>query len=204
MRSLRKLCTLAAGLTLSLACAGAQGNAERAVASADSALAAVGAEVGRVSPEQLDSLSAQVLDARADLANGEYEAAVGRVAGVPARADALLGEVPARTAELTEIWNTLAVAMPRNLSDVEDRLERIARTGRLPAGATQAAVDEARAIHGAAPAEWAQAMAAWEAGELARGVRLAEELKVRVSQAMVTVGLVADDRAWGNARPITP
>lgn len=205
MGSLRgHACGFAAILLLTAACAGGRGAAERAIAQADSAVAAVEPEASKVAPDQLKTLQDAVASGRASLEANDYEAAVAAVQDVPARAQELAGQLPAKRAELTASWDTLSGAMARNLDSVEARLDRAARTRRYPPGLNAQAVDSLKQVIATARQEWAEAETMSRNGNLAQALAKGLEIKGKVSQVMVAVGMVADDRAWGNVRVITP
>ena len=105
--------------------------------------------------------------------------------------------------ELTVAWNTLSEAMQRNLGDLKAKLDQYPGK-RLPPGATAEQLDAARASYAAAPEAWNAAAAAWQSGDLAGAMGMGLALRGRVSEAMTTVGLVSDESAWGNARPMGP
>jgi len=83
-------------------------------------------------------------------------------------------------------------------------LDRAARTRRYPPGLNAQAVDSLKQVVASARQEWAEAETMSGSGNLAQALAKGLEIKGRVSQAMVAVGMVADDRAWGNVRVITP
>jgi hypothetical protein len=191
-------------LVLAAACAGGRGAAERAIAEADSAIAAVEPEASKVAPDQLKTLQDAVASGRASLEANDYEAAVAAVQDVPARAQELAAQVPAKRAELTASWDTLNAAMARNLDSVDARLDRAGRTRRYPPGLNAAAVDSLKQVIASARQQRAEAETMAQTGDLAQALAKGLEIKGRVSQAMAAVGMVSDERAWGNLRVITP
>lgn len=200
-RSFRSL-ALAAGALVLVAC-GARGPAEAALTAADEAVASVQAEASKVAPDRLAELQASVAAARQQLEAGEYQAALDAATGIPAQVDELKASLPALVEEMTASWNALSEAMPRNLDAVKAKLDQY-RGNRLPPGATAEQLAAARATHEAAPAAWQEAVALWQGGDMAGALTKAMDLKARVSDAMTTVGLVSDESAWGNARPVRP
>jgi hypothetical protein len=55
-------------------------------------------------------------------------------------------------------------------------------------------------------AEWPSVTEAWTAGNLAGAMKQAAAMKAKVSEAMLAVGLAADEKAWGNqmSAPLKP
>jgi len=203
MRTNRWTSAVAATIVLVTAGCSARGAAESALTAADVAIASVQDEAAKVLPDSLAALTAAVSAARDQLAAGEFQAALDAAQAVPARVEDLKAAMPAAREELTVAWNTLSEAMARNLADVGTRLGQY--TGRrLPPGATAEQLAAAREVHASAPAAWDEAVAAWQSGDLVGALAKGSVLRARVSEAMTTVGMVSDESAWGNARPMGP
>lgn len=173
-------------------CGGAKRAAEQAIAAADSALAPIAEEAARVAPEQLQPLTTAVTDARGALANGEFEEAAAGVTDVPARAMALAATVEQLKKDYAADFATLSETMPRNLEAITQKLAR------PPRSLSRERVTELRATHDAAVTEWQAVVQEYQSGAVASALGKAFGLKARVSEAMVTLGLSADEKAWGN------
>ncbi|MGQ0704489.1 MAG: hypothetical protein ACT4PM_15350 [Gemmatimonadales bacterium] len=180
------------------ACSGAQRTAQRDLAAADSALANVPTEAENVSPEELAAIREAARVGRESFEMKEYDAASTGLREVPGLVKALVDSLPARRAVLTAEMDTLSVVMPRNLEAVKRELDKIARTRRRPPGLDQQELEQARETYAAAGPEWQAIRAEFSAGKLAQAMDRAHNLKARVSQAMLSLGLVADERAWSN------
>jgi hypothetical protein len=88
--------------------------------------------------------------------------------------------------------------MVTNVVSVRARRARFARARSRPGGVTVAGRERAGVIHAAGAVTWPESVAEYDAGRLAAAMDRAMNLRVKVSGAMEAVGLVADDRAWGN------
>jgi len=185
-------------LLLVTACSNPRRVAETALAAADSALASVPAEARDLMPDQVASLTEAVNVGRQSVEMGEYEAATTSLGGIPDQVKVLQDSIPARKAALAAEMDTLSVAMPRNLAAVKAELDKIARTGRRPQNLDREQLQEAQEAYAAAGPEWGDIKASFEAGKLADAMGRAHDLKARVSRAMLSLGLVADERAWSN------
>jgi hypothetical protein len=190
--------TLILPLAIIAACASAKGRAEADVAAAERAVAALPADATKVVPEQVTPLVDAVNQGKDQLAKGDYAAASTSVREVPAQAKLVADSLPARKAALTAVIDTLAVAMPRNLAAMQAKLDTIARSKRMPRGLDEQELQEAKDTQAAAPAEWAEVMKLFQAGELANAMSRAQSLKTRVSHSLLALGLVSDERAWSN------
>jgi hypothetical protein len=185
---------IALSLLALAACGGLKSTAEQAISMADAAIAAVAPAAEKVLPDDLAALTGAVASAKDAFARGEFQPVIDGLKDIPAQAAALGERVTGETARLTEEWNTLAVAMPRNLEAVKAELDKAAKMRRL--SAEQAAT--ARSAYEEAMAQWPAATEAWTAGNLAGAMSQANAMKATVTEAMLAVGLAADEKAWGN------
>lgn len=185
---------IALSLLALAACGGLKSTAEQAISMADAAMAAVAPAAEKVLPDDLAALTGAIASAKDAFARGEYQPVIDGLKDVPAQATALGDKVKEETARLTEEWNTLTVAMPRNLDAVKAELAKPAKMRRL--SAEKAAT--AKSGYEEAMAQWPAVTEAWTAGNLAGAMSQANALKAKVTEAMLAVGLAADEKAWGN------
>lgn len=185
---------IALSLLALAACGGLKSTAEQAISMADAAIAAVAPAAEKVLPDDLAALTGAVASAKDAFAQGEYQPVIDGLKDIPAQAAALGDKVQGETARLTEEWNTLTVAMPRNLEAVKAELAKPAKMRRL--SAEKAAT--AKGAYEEAMAQWPSVTEAWTAGNLAAAMNQAAALKGKVTEAMLAVGLAADEKAWGN------
>jgi hypothetical protein len=185
-------------LTLAAGCAGARGKADTAITTASEAIANIGADAEKVLPYEVQQLQSAVAAARDTLAKGDYAAAEALVADVPARAQELAGKVSAKRVQLTAELDTLGFALKKNLAAIQARLDQFAKTRRLPTGVTQAKIDTVKQTLASAPEEWSAIEAQIQAGELDAAYGKGTTLRLKVSQALEAVGLVAGEAEWHN------
>jgi hypothetical protein len=87
---------------------------------------------------------------------------------------------------------TLNEAMPRNLEAIKQKLARPPRSlSRERLADLQKTYDEGMA-------EWPAIAQEFQSGAMASAMGKAFGLKTKVSEAMVALGLSADEKAWGN------
>ncbi|HKP29795.1 MAG TPA: hypothetical protein VJU15_10340 [Gemmatimonadales bacterium] len=185
--------TLVAVVAVALtACGGARKAAERAIASADSSIAAISAEAGNVAPELLQPLTAAVNDAKASFANKDYEKAAGQVTDIPARAAEARAKLEQTKKDLAADFATLNEAMPRNLEAVKARLAK------PPRSLSRERLTELKGTYDSAMVAWPAIAQEFQGGAMASAMGKAFALKTRVSEAMVALGLSSDGKAWGN------
>lgn len=198
MRSMRSWIGLVAAVGISAGCNNARRSAEAALGAADSAVAAVTPEASKVVPEQLGPLTARLSTARSAFEERDYEGALAGARDVQAMAQRIQDSIPARLTSLRQDLDTLAVYMPKNLDAIKQRIDQADRSGRPPRGVSAEKYAEVKEIHAAASREWPAVDSTMRAGDVGAAFAKAIQLRNRVSEAMVALGLAADDRAWGN------
>ena len=191
--------TLTALTLLALAaCGGLKSTAEKSISMAEAAVASVAQAAEKILPDDLAALTGAIATAKDAFAKGEYQPVIDGLKDVPAQATALGEKVASETTRLTDEWNNLSVAMPRNLEAVKAELDKLGKMRRLPQGIDAAKLESAKGAYDAAMAEWPSITEAWTAGNLAMAMNQATAMKGKVSEAMMAVGLAADEKAWGN------
>lgn len=199
MQAARPMTRLAAvALALTAACAGAKGKAEAAITTADQAVAAIASDAGKVFPYEVKQLNDAVTAARDTLAKGDYAAAQAAVADIPARAQELAAKVPAKREQLTAELDTLGFALRQNLAAIQAKVDEFARTRRLPNGLNAAKLATVKETLASAPQEWTQIETEMKAGELDSAYGKGTVLRLKVSESLEAVGLVAGEAAWHN------
>ncbi len=198
MRSTRSSGYLATALVMLAACNSGRRAAESALSGADSAITAITPEASKVAPEQLGPLSARLTNARSALERDDYEAAVAGATAVRTMVQALRDSLPARQAALEHDLVVLSEAMPRNLAAIKARLDQADRTGRPLRGLDAERLDSVKQIYASATAEWPEVESMRAAGDVGAAFAKAIQLRNRVSEALLALGLAADERAWGN------
>jgi hypothetical protein len=189
----------AVALALTAACAGAK--ADAAITTADQAVTAIAADAGKVLPYEVQQLTAAVAAARDTLAKGDYVAARALVADIPARAEELAAKVPAKRAQLTAELDTLGVALKKNLAAIQAKVDEFARTRRLPNGLSPAKLATVKETLAAAPEEWTRIEAQIQAGELDSAYGKGTVLRLKVSESLEAVGVIASEAEWHNLTP---
>lgn len=199
MRAVRLMIRLVPiALVLTAACAGAKTKAEAAITTADQAIAAIAPDAGKVLPFEVQQLTDAVTAARDTLAKGDFAAALAAAADIPTRAQEVAAKVPAKREQLTAELDTMGFAMSRNLAGIQAKLDEFAKTKRLPTSLDAATLATVKETLASATQEWTQIKAEIEGGELASAFGKGTVLRLKVSESLVAVGLVAGDPAWHN------
>ena len=185
-------------LLLLAGCSGAKGKADAAIAAADQAIAGLGPDAAKVLPFEVQQLTAAVTAARDTLAKGDPVAALAAVADIPTRATELGSRVAAKHDQLKAELDTLGYAMTKNLAGIQAKVDEFAKTKRLPKGLDAAGLAMVKETLASATQEWDQIKSEIQSGELASAFGKGTALRLKVSEALMAVGLVADDPAWHN------
>lgn len=190
-----KLFTCAAAV-LALATVAAcsqQAPAEKAVAAAESALAAVNDEAVKYVPDEYKTVKAELDKAREALTAGNYAEAIAAVQNVPAQAATLAAHAADAKAKLAEKlkgdWEGLASSVPGMVQAVEAKLTELASKTKLPKGMDKAMIDEATTELTRAKAAWDTASQKFAAGDFEQAVANAMATQTITQKLMVALGL---------------
>ncbi len=185
-------------LALLVACSSARRTAERQLEAAQHAMASLGDDARAIVPDQVTALEESVKVGGQAIETGDYGAASESLARVPAQAQAIADSLPVRRTELRAEMDTLTIVVPKNLAAIQSELDRFSRTHRLPAGLDRKGLEDVRRTSDSATKLWHEVQSEFQSGKLADAMAKAHDLKARVSQALLSLGLVADERAWSN------
>jgi hypothetical protein len=165
------------------ACADPKAPAAAALKAAEDALATVKVEATRYVPDQTQAIESALVSARETFAKGDYPAVVATTTELPAKVTALTSAIAARKTALTTAWATLE-SVTAAIESARARIDAITKSGKLPKGVTQAAVDDASAKLEDAARIWSDARAAFSAGDLVDAVSAGERARDAVEQSV--------------------
>ncbi len=185
-------------LLLLATCSSARRTAEHQLDAAQQAMATLGPEARAVVPDQVTAIEEAVKVGNQAIQSGDYAAASTSLASIPDQVRTIADSLPARRTELRAEMDTLTVVVPKNLTAIQTELDRVARTHKLPGGLDRKGLEDVRQINDSAAMLWREVQSEFQAGKLADAMAKAHDLKARVSQALLSLGLVADERAWSN------
>jgi PBP1b-binding outer membrane lipoprotein LpoB len=169
MRISNVLMTLAATAFLITGCSNQKTPATSAVEQAEAAMTQVRPDAEKYAPEELKTTDASLAKLKSDLAAGDYK---GVVAGVPefnkdiaALKDAVVAK-QTQAAAATNEWNTLSAEVPKTVEAIQARVDALSKA-KLPKEVNKEAFDAAKASLETMKATWAEATAAFTAGNAA-------------------------------------
>ena len=158
-------------------CGGQKAPAEAAIASAETAFAAVQAEAVKYLPDQAMGVADAIAGAKEALGRGDYQAALTAAQALPAKISELSTAVAAKKTELTAAWTGLSESMPKVVEVIQSRIGILSKSKALPAGLDAAKFDQAKSGLASLTSAWTEATTAFGAGNLTEAVAKAGSAK---------------------------
>jgi hypothetical protein len=200
MKMFRKtllVATLASAL-LVVGCSSQKDPANKAIADAEAAVAAVRDDAAKYVPNDLQGVDASIADLKAKFQAGDYKGVLAASAGLTASLASLKDAAAAKKAEMEAAvekakgdWTALAKDLPGMVGALESRVSALSASKKLPKGLDAAKLDSAKAGLAAAKSAWDAASAAFTSGNVMDAVAKANEAKTQGAAAMAALGMTA-------------
>ena len=178
------------------ACQNQRAPAERAVASAESALTNIRDMATRYAPHQLQAVDAQLNSARDSLAKGDYKAVL---ASVPAlnsainnlkdTATAKQQEVEAANEKAKDAWGPMSSDVPKMVDAIQSRVDILSKSHHLPKGVTKDSLAAAKSSVDSMKSAWGAASNAATSGDYNTAVSKGQAVRDQASQVMQSLGM---------------
>jgi hypothetical protein len=169
---------------VAVGCANQKAPAEAAIASAETAFAAVQAEADKYVPDQSKAITDAITSAKDAVTKGDYQAALTTAQGLPAKISELGTAIAAKKTALTATWTTLSSALPGVVQAIESRVGILSKSKKLPAGLDQAKFDSAKAGLASMTSAWGDATSAFGAGNLTDAIAKGESVKAKATEVL--------------------
>lgn len=189
MRSFRRLMLLVAVGALLASCGSEKTAATSAITAAETAWAAAKDNVTKVMPDGAKQVDDAIAAAKASLEGGNAKAALEAAQGLPAKIQELTAGLATKEAELRGVWTALNTALPGVLTEVQTRVDALAKSKKLPAGLDAAGLDGVKSSLTQATQMWTEAQGAEQSGNIAEAVTKATGVKDALVQIMGTLKL---------------
>ena len=170
-------------------CASAKGNAEDAIAAADSTLQTVAADAQAYVPDLYTAAGAKVAAARTDFDAGNYADALVQAQEAATEVGGLGAAITARKDELTAAWTAMSDSLPGMVQAIQTRVDELSKMRRLPTGVTKEGLDGAKVTLQEMTAMWTQATEAYGNGNLADAASLGTAVKTKAAEVMAALGM---------------
>jgi len=181
---------------LIVACGGQKEPAERAVADADAAIAAVREDAARFVPDQLKELEDSLALLKDNLAKEKYPAVLTAARELNRTINTVNETVATEKAkaaavadQLTERWNSLSTELPEMVESVTARVASLAKSRKFPEGVDADSFDNIKAAADTMAQSWQQALGAFANNNMQEAVDMAQTAKDRGTEVMTALGM---------------
>lgn len=190
----RKFIVPAVAIALVIAgCANQKEPATKALADAESALAAVREQAAEYAPDQLKGVESTLSGLKDSLGKGDFKAvltAAPKLAtDVASLKDAAGTAMTAAMEKAKGEWTQLASDLPNMVGAIESRVDVLGKSRRLPAGMSQASLDAAKTGLAEMKSTWTEAGNAFTSGNVKDAVKMAQDLKAKGTEIMTALGM---------------
>ena len=177
-------------------CANQKEPATQAVASIAASLEAVREDASKYASEQLAQAEASLASLKASLDKGDYKAVLAnapaltnQVASLAQTTAATKSEAEAAAAAATQEWQALSTDVPQMISAVQSRVDILSKSKRLPKNLSADAFKSAQDGLSSMKTSWAEAAAAFSAGNAVDAVNKARAVKQQGTEVMQALGM---------------
>jgi len=181
---------------LIVACGGQKEPAERAVADADAAIAAVREDAARFVPDQLKELEDSLALLKDNLAKEKYPAVLTAARELNRTINTVNETVATEKVkaaavadQLTERWNSLSTELPEMVESVTARVASLAKSRKFPEGVDADSFDNIKAAADTMAQSWQQALGAFANNNMQEAVDMAQTAKDRGTEVITALGM---------------
>jgi len=167
MRISNSLMSIAAATVLVSGCASKEEPASEALMSAEASLAEIRPDAAKFAPEELKGADAILAKARGDLAKEHYKDVLSdstKLVQETAKLKELVVAKQTQAVAATHEWESLSEEVPKMVKAIENRVDTLSGSPKLPKDVNKDVFDAAKAALGSMKATWAEASAAFDAG----------------------------------------
>jgi hypothetical protein len=190
---------LAAMMTvLIVGCANQKGPAEQALASADTALAAVRDMAQKYVPDQLQTVEAQLASAKDAFARGDYKAVLAQagtltaaIGGLKDAAQAKAADAQAAMSQAKDAWNATSTDVPKMVDAIQSRVDILSKSHHLPANVSKDALASAKSGLDSLKSTWSDATSAASSGDYTTAASKAQAVKDQAAAIMKSLGMTS-------------
>jgi hypothetical protein len=177
-------------------CASQKEPAEKAIAGAESALAAIHDTAQKYAPDQLQAVETQLAGVKDSLTKGDYK---GVLAAAPALTTAISGlkdtaegkqkDAEAATAQAKDAWGPLSTDVPNMVTAIQSRFDMLSKSHHLPKGVSKDGLASAKSGLDAMKTAWSDASNAATSGDFTTAVSKAQAVKAQAADIMKSLGM---------------
>jgi membrane-associated HD superfamily phosphohydrolase len=185
------LAAIIAGAALVSGCANNEEPARAALASAEASLAEVRVDAAKYAPEQLRQVETRLARVKDDLAKEEYTDALGGATQVTKETATLKEVVTAKQTQAvaaTHEWEALSEEVPKMVQAIENRVDSLSGA-KLPKDLDKESFESAKATLESMKSLWAEASAAFEAGNAILAADKARMVQAKGEEVIDQLGM---------------
>lgn len=191
MRIPQMLIALAATAALMAGCTSQKEPAEQAVAQGEAALEEIRADAQKFAPDQLQAPEATLAKFKAAIAEGKYGTVLEGIPQFNAEMKTLRETVTVEQtaiAAATNEWESLNAEVPKTVAEIENRMKNLTAS-RLPKEVKKEDYEAAKANLEPLKAQWAEATAAFQAGDALAAADKGRQVKQRADEMKTQLGM---------------
>jgi hypothetical protein len=177
-------------------CAGQKEPAEKALASAQSALGAIHDAAQKYAPDQLQAVETQLAGVKDSLAKGDYKsvlaaapALTAAISGLKDTAEAKQKDAEAAAAQAKDAWGPLSTDVPNMVAAIQSRVDVLSKSHHLPKGVSKDGLAAAKTGLASMKTVWSDAANAAAAGDFTAAVAKAQAMKAQAADIMKSLGM---------------
>jgi hypothetical protein len=194
MRISKVLMGLAATALLITGCASKEAPATQALASAEAALGEVRVDAAKYAPEELKVPEATLAKLKGKLAKEEYKDVL---AGTPQLYKEVISLKEIVVSKQTQLvaaaneWEDLSTEVPKMIDAIQSRVDTLSESARLPKNVNKQAFEAAKSDLETMKTTWAEASAAYSAGNTMEAADKARMVQAKGEKALDQLGMTA-------------
>jgi predicted metalloendopeptidase len=194
MRISKVLMGLAATALLITGCASKEAPATQALVSAEAALGEVRVDAAKYAPEELKVPEATLAKLKEELAKQDYKKVLAGTPELYKEVITLKETVVSKQTQLVAAaneWEDLSTEVPKMLEAIQSRVDTLSESPRLPKNVNKQAFEAAKSDLETMKATWAEASAAYSAGNTTEAADKARMVQAKGEKALDQLGMSA-------------
>lgn len=185
------LAAIVASTVLVSGCANNEEPARQALAAAEASLAEVRVDAAKYAPEELQQAESRLARVKDDLAKEEYTDVLGGATQLTKETATLKEVVVSKQTQAvaaTHEWEALSEEVPKMVQAIENRVDSLSGT-KLPKDLDKESVESAKATLESMKSLWAEASAAFEAGNAILAADKARMVQAKGEEVIDQLGM---------------
>ena len=192
MQLSKSLLAAAVATVLFIGCTNNEEPARQALAAAEASLAEVRVDAAKYAPEELQGAEARLAKAKQDLAKEEYKDVLGDATQLTKEAATIKEVVVSKQTQdvaATHEWETLSEEVPKMVQAIESRVDTLSGSSKLPKDVDKEAFEAAKATLESMKSLWAEASAAFDAGNAVAAADKARQVQAKGEKVFSELGI---------------